>query len=102
MQGRCRSFVAAGAPDEGGEVFLTIEGLRRHPFVATYADMPSDALLRWVQVGGSNGGGHKLARSLYETDPEIDLEIEVLSETKQCCPFRPPLSGMVQLSLYSH
>lgn len=39
---------------------------------------------------GAMGGGHKLARSLYETDPEIDLEIEVLSETKQCCPFRPP------------
>ena len=56
-------------PMRAGEVFLTIEGLRRHPFVATYADMPSDALLRWVQVGGSNGGGHKLARSLYETGP---------------------------------
>eukprot|EP00290_Baffinella_frigidus_P009605 CAMPEP_0180126144 /NCGR_PEP_ID=MMETSP0986-20121125/5549_1 /TAXON_ID=697907 /ORGANISM="non described non described, Strain CCMP2293" /LENGTH=724 /DNA_ID=CAMNT_0022065573 /DNA_START=44 /DNA_END=2216 /DNA_ORIENTATION=- len=74
-KGRCRSFVDSGAVTQGGKVFLTTEGLRKHAFVTAYSSIPADALLRWVQVGGSNGGGNKLARSIYEMDPEIEEEI---------------------------
>ena len=74
--GRSRRFVAAcrAADGEGGAVQLaaTLALVLRHRAIEVYADLSEETLLRWIRLGGtSEGGGSKLAKTLYERDEEV-------------------------------
>ena len=74
--GRCRRFVATcrGAGSDVGAVHLaaTYAMVMRHRAIEVYADLSEETLLRWIRLGGtSDGGGSKLAKTLYERDEEV-------------------------------
>ena len=73
--GRCHDFVAQAA-----RPILTLGEIYHHPFVTSYLDVGAESLLRWVAVKGSGGKGNRLASTLYESDVEVQAEIDRVSK----------------------
>ncbi|EKX50646.1 hypothetical protein GUITHDRAFT_161854 [Guillardia theta CCMP2712] len=69
-KGRCNDFVSRSRSD------VSVTSQLSHPFISNYMDLGYNALLRWMQVGGTKGEGNKLAKTLYEMDPAVEEEME--------------------------